>query len=63
VPTAAAKTKAGDVRLDAKLPTPAEARKRLPDAKDRPQPWLTSAGIEAALGVPEVHGPKVYQKP
>ena len=48
--------------VTAKLPTLAEARRRLADAKDRHRPWLTPAGIEAARGAVEVHGPKAYRK-
>lgn len=45
------------------IPTLEEAQARLDAARDRPQSWLTPEAFEAAKGVPEVIGLKIYRKP
>ncbi len=50
-------------RVTVRLPTLEEAAKRLAAFRVQSLPWLAPASLEAAKEMPEVHGPKVYQKP
>lgn len=52
----------GRARKAAPLPDLDEARERLAAARDRAQPWLTPAGLDAVKGMPELLGPETYRK-